>query len=86
MNKTNTFPIKSLHLVGVILAAGTASLLGLGQLPYREELFPIGYHTMRNGDTNQPKALSPYLLDRMQLSGVKKTFFILRNQINRIQP
>jgi glucose-1-phosphate thymidylyltransferase len=64
------------ELVGVIPAAGTAKRLG--QLPCSKELFPVGFHKMRDGYQMQPKAVSHYLLERMQMSGVTKAFFILR--------
>lgn len=63
-------------LVGVIPAAGTASRLG--PLPCSKELLPIGIHKTRNGRRMQPKAVSHYLLERMQTAKVAKAFIILR--------
>lgn len=63
-------------LVGVIPAAGTASRLGL--LPCSKELLPVSLKKTPNGKLFQPKAISHYLLERMQIANVSKVFFILR--------
>ena len=69
-------PNGSDDLVGLIPAAGTASRLK--RLPSSKEVFPVGFHKMRDGVAVQPKAVSHYLLEHMQLSGVKKSYIIVR--------
>lgn len=63
-------------LVGVIPAAGTASRLG--RLPCSKELLPFGFHKDGIGKRLQPKSVSQYLLERMQLADVSKVYIILR--------
>lgn len=76
MPKGNKQQKNQIDLVGVIPAAGTASRLGL--LPCSKELFPVGFHKTRNGKQLQPKAVSHYLLERMQTANVSKVYIILR--------
>jgi glucose-1-phosphate thymidylyltransferase len=63
-------------LVGVIPAAGTASRLGV--LPCSKELIPLGFDEQKKDKQWQPKAVSHYLLERMQAANVSKAYIILR--------
>ena len=63
--------------VGLIPAAGQATRLDL--LPCSKEVFPIGFQAL-NGDTQpRPKAVCHYLLEKMWLAGIRKTYVVLRS-------
>ena len=65
-----------MEVVGLIPAAGKASRLS--PLPCSKELIPIGFGNMAD-DSLRPKVVSHYLLDKFNLAGVSKVYFILRN-------
>jgi glucose-1-phosphate thymidylyltransferase len=69
-------PKLPLDLVGVIPAAGIARRLG--HLPCSKEMLTVGFHKDSNGKSSHPKPVSSYLLERMQVAGVKKVYLILR--------
>jgi glucose-1-phosphate thymidylyltransferase len=62
-------------IIGVIPAGGQATRIS--PLPCSKELFPIGYHTDRDG-AKRPKVVSQYLLERMHVGGIEKIFIILK--------
>ncbi len=63
----------SREIVGIIPAAGLASRIGA--LPCSKEIYPIGFDPNRGG---QPKAVSRYLLEKMQSAGIEKVYIVLR--------
>jgi glucose-1-phosphate thymidylyltransferase len=63
-------------VIGIIPAAGQATRLT--PLPFSKELFPIGFTCMAQESTVRPKAVCQYLLERMQLAGIKTAFIVLR--------
>lgn len=73
--------VKSTHaklqeIIGLIPAAGRASRIN--PIPCSKELIPIGF-TKCKDSTIYPKVVTQYLLEKYQLIGVTKVFFILRN-------
>ena len=71
------------HVIGLIPAGGKASRIS--PLPLSKELYPVGFREY--GDANnqinknnlRPKVVSHYLLEKMQLAGIDKAYFILRS-------
>ena len=59
--------------VGVIPGGGGASRLA--PLPFSKELYPIGFRSTPRGP--RPKALVNYLIDALQLAGVRRVFWLL---------
>jgi glucose-1-phosphate thymidylyltransferase len=47
-------------------------------LPCSKELLPVGFHKHQIDEQSQPKAISHYLLERMQIANVSKVYIILR--------
>jgi glucose-1-phosphate thymidylyltransferase len=64
------------EIIGLIPAAGQATRIA--PLPCSKELYPIGFRTVPGSDGLRPKAVSHYLLEKMQIAGVRKAYFILR--------
>jgi len=58
---------------GIVPAAGVGSRIQ--PLAFSKELLPVGGR--RDGDTERPRAVSEYLLDRMVRGGVKKVCFVI---------
>ncbi|WP_020528786.1 sugar phosphate nucleotidyltransferase [Flexithrix dorotheae] len=65
-----------MDIVGIIPSGGMATRIQ--PLPGSKELFPIGKLELSDG-TFRPKVVSHYLLEKYQLGGATKTFFILKN-------
>jgi glucose-1-phosphate thymidylyltransferase len=42
-------------------------------------LFPVGFQWTESDNASQPKVVSHYLLEKMRLAGVRKTFIVLRD-------
>lgn len=59
----------------MIPAGGQATRLS--PLAGSKELFPIGFQTASDGSL-RPKVVSHYLLEKMRLAGIRRTYFILR--------
>ena len=81
---------KNLPVIGLIPAGGKATRIS--PLPLSKELYPVGFrgdgdieinNQSNNQNSNQnhlrPKVVSHYLLERMQLAGIDKAYFILRS-------
>ncbi len=75
--------MKELPVIGLLPAGGKATRIS--PLPLSKELYPVGFR--EDGDNNtqnkyqnnlRPKVVSHYLLERMQLAGIDKAYFILR--------
>jgi glucose-1-phosphate thymidylyltransferase len=80
MEITKQPPIKP-QITGLIPAGGQAKRIS--PLPLSKELYPIGFDSFDSGDSNnqdnlRPKVVSHYLLEKMQLAGIEKAYFILR--------
>ena len=58
---------------GIIPAAGVGTRIQ--PLAFSKELLPVG--TRRDGDTERPRAVSEYLLDRMLLAGASRICFVI---------
>jgi glucose-1-phosphate thymidylyltransferase len=58
---------------GIIPAAGAGSRIQ--PLAFSKELLPVG--SRRDGDTERPRAVSEYLIDRMVLGGANKICFVI---------
>ncbi|NJL78064.1 MAG: dTDP-glucose pyrophosphorylase [Richelia sp. RM2_1_2] len=78
-------------LIGLIPAGGKATRIS--PLPLSKELYPVGFQGNSNSNNNnnigkntqinnqnylRPKVVSHYLLEKMQLAGIGKAYFILR--------
>lgn len=63
------------EIVGLIPAGGHATRLS--PLPCSKELFPMGWQEDKMG-TMKPKVVSHFLLDKYNVAGIRKTYFILR--------
>ncbi|MEM6752550.1 MAG: sugar phosphate nucleotidyltransferase [Cyanobacteria bacterium P01_C01_bin.38] len=77
----NKFPV-----IGLIPAGGKATRIS--PLPLSKELFPVGFrgdvddiknNNLANQTKLRPKVVSHYLLEKMQLAGIDKAYFILRS-------
>jgi glucose-1-phosphate thymidylyltransferase len=70
------------EVIGLIPAGGQAKRIS--PLPLSKELYPIGFDNLNSGnldnsqDNLRPKVVSHYLLEKMQLAGIEKAYFILR--------
>lgn len=58
---------------GIIPAAGAGSRIQ--PLAFSKELLPVG--SRKDGDTERPRAVSEYLIDRMVLAGATKICFVI---------
>jgi glucose-1-phosphate thymidylyltransferase len=58
---------------GIVPAAGTGSRIQ--PLAFSKELLPIG--SRMDGETERPKAVSEYLIDRMLIAGATKICFVI---------
>ncbi|MGD1910391.1 MAG: NDP-sugar synthase [Rivularia sp. (in: cyanobacteria)] len=79
--------MKKRPLIGLIPAGGKATRIS--PLPLSKELYPVGFredgdqntqinHQNNNKNNLRPKVVSHYLLEKMQLAGIDKAYFILR--------
>lgn len=64
------------EIVGLVPAAGQAKRIM--PLPCSKELFPIGFHRLPGHKGSRPKAVSHYLLEKMRVAGVRRTYIVLR--------
>lgn len=65
------------EVIGVIPAAGLATRLGT--LPFSKEMYPVGFSNTQNNRNIRPKFVCQYLLERLQLAGINKTYIVLRD-------
>jgi glucose-1-phosphate thymidylyltransferase len=65
------------EVVGLVPAAGRGTRIA--PLPCSKELFPVGFQWTESDNASQPKVVSHYLLEKMRLAGVRKTFIVLRD-------
>jgi glucose-1-phosphate thymidylyltransferase len=64
------------EVVGLLPAAGQATRIAL--LPCSKELYPIGFRPVDGGRSVRPKVVCHYLLEKMRLAGITKTYIVLR--------
>ncbi|SRR5579883_772812 len=64
------------QIIGLIPAGGQATRIS--PLPLSKELYPIGFRDFGHQCDLRPKVVSHYLLEKMQLAGIDKAYFILR--------
>jgi len=62
-------------VVAIIPAAGSAARLS--PLPCSKELYPVGLHTEGDG-VQRPKVVAQYLIEQLELAGIRKIFVSLR--------
>jgi glucose-1-phosphate thymidylyltransferase len=67
----------SREVVGVVPAAGWGNRLG--PLPFSKEMYPVGFSRTQDSPNIRPKFVCQYLLERLRLAGITKTFVVLRN-------
>ena len=63
-------------VIGLIPAAGLARRLS--PLPFSKELFPIGFGIDNKNHNLIPKVVCNYLLEKMRLAGITRTYIIIR--------
>ncbi len=64
-------------LIGLVPAGGQATRIG--PIPCSKEIFPIGFVPTQANSELRPKAVSHYLLERIQRAGADRAYFILRS-------
>ena len=64
------------NVIGLIPAAGQAARIA--PLPCSKELFPIGFESKRGRDTQRPRVICEYLLERLRIANISRVFIILR--------
>ncbi|MCJ8280803.1 MAG: sugar phosphate nucleotidyltransferase [Rivularia sp. ALOHA_DT_140] len=78
--------MKKHQYIGLIPAGGKATRIS--PLPLSKELYPVGFrgddsniqiNNQNNQNNLRPKVVSHYLLEKMQLAGIDKAYFILRS-------
>ncbi len=65
------------EVIGLIPAGGRATRLA--PLPCSKELYPIGFRHVDNEGSLRPKVVCHFLLEKMRLAGITKTYIILRD-------
>ncbi len=66
-----------MDLIGIIPAGGLATRIA--PLPCSKELYPVGFRRSDKEDGLSPKVVCTYLLEKISLAGVTKTYIVLRN-------
>ncbi|MDY7076057.1 MAG: sugar phosphate nucleotidyltransferase [Chloroflexota bacterium] len=64
------------EVIGLLPAAGQATRIA--PLPVSKELYPIGFRPVEGGRSSRPKVVCHYLLEKMRLAGITKTYIVLR--------
>ncbi len=64
------------EVIGLLPAAGQATRIT--PLPCSKELYPVGFQSMDGGRNLRPKVACHYLLEKMRLAGITKTYIVLR--------
>ncbi|MBW4606199.1 MAG: dTDP-glucose pyrophosphorylase [Hassallia sp. WJT32-NPBG1] len=73
----NSDRLKKPHIIGLLPAGGHATRIS--PLPVSKELYPIGFRCVGDESNLRPKVVCHYLLEKMQLAGIDKAYFILRS-------
>lgn len=64
------------EVVGLLPAAGQATRIA--PLPCSKELYPIGFRPVEGEESTRPKVVCHYLLEKMRLAGITKSYIVLR--------
>lgn len=64
------------EVIGLVPASGTASRLA--PLPFSKELYPVGLRIEEESGAQRPKAVCHYVLERMRLAAITKTYIVIR--------
>lgn len=64
------------EVIGLLPLAGQATRLS--PLPFSKAMYPVGFRTTEDGSL-RPKVVCHYLLEKMQLAGIRKAYLILRS-------
>lgn len=64
------------EVIGLLAAGGQATRIA--PLPCSKELYPIGFRSVDEGRGLRPKVVCHYLLEKMRLAGITKTYIMLR--------
>lgn len=73
----NSDRLKKRQIIGLLPAGGQATRIS--PLPLSKELYPIGFRSVGDESDLRPKVVCHYLLEKMQLAGIDKAYFILRS-------
>jgi glucose-1-phosphate thymidylyltransferase len=73
----NSERLKKPQIIGLLPAGGHATRIS--PLPVSKELYPIGFRCVGDEFNLRPKVVCHYLLEKMQLAGIDKAYFILRS-------
>ena len=65
------------EVIGLLPAAGQATRIA--PLPVSKELYPIGFRLVEPDYSLRPKVVCHYLLEKMRLAGITKTYLVLRS-------
>jgi glucose-1-phosphate thymidylyltransferase len=76
LDMTSSHQTNKRQVIGLLPAGGQATRIS--PLPVSKELYPVGFRRLDEGSNLRPKVVSHYLLEKMQLAGIDKAFFILR--------
>jgi glucose-1-phosphate thymidylyltransferase len=71
-----TSSVNVCEVIGVLPAGGCATRVS--PLPCSKEILPAGLRGAENGRGVRPKAVSHYLLEKMNLAGIRKAYIVLR--------
>jgi glucose-1-phosphate thymidylyltransferase len=77
MKKCRQVKVNHQEVIGIIPAGGKATRIA--PLPCSKELYPIGFGRTDKNDSLRPKVVCQYLLEKMRLAGITKTYIILRD-------
>ena len=64
-----------IEYVGLIPAGGKATRIS--PIPCSKEIFPVGFEDIMHNGKLYPKVAAHYLLEKIRLAGVEKTYFVL---------
>ena len=64
------------EIIGILPAGGQATRIA--PLPCSKELYPIGFRSVASSSSLRPKVVCHYLLEKMRLAGITKTYIVLR--------
>jgi glucose-1-phosphate thymidylyltransferase len=65
------------QIIALLPAGGQAKRIS--PLPLSKELYPVGFQYFGQKSNLRPKVVCQYLLEKMQLAGIDKAYFILRS-------
>lgn len=65
------------EVIGLIPAGGRA--IRIAPLPCSKELYPIGFRQVEKDGSLRPKVICHYLLEKMRLAGITKSYIVLRD-------